>query len=74
MSAPIDRAMLQPGALPPVPVKCGADRFDNFIREYGIGYCCEWFGHEFDGEFAAFTVHTLQERNDEAALAAGGAA
>jgi len=58
------RAFLQPGALPPVPVKCESDRFDNFIREFGIGFCCEWFGHAFDGDFAEFTVKELQQRND----------
>lgn len=30
------RAFLQPGALPPVPVKCESDRFDNFIREFTV--------------------------------------
>lgn len=65
------QALLQPGALPPVPVKCESDRFDNLIREFGIGFCCEWFGHPFDGEFAEFTVKELQSRS---ALAKDGAA
>lgn len=74
MSAVLDKSLLQPGALPPVPVRTGGDRMDNAIREHGIGNFCEWFGHEFDGEFAIFSVKVLQERNEEAAQANGGAA
>ncbi len=59
-----DHALLQPNALPPVPVKCPSDRFDNLIREFGVGFCCEWFGHSFDGQFAEFTVKELQMRNE----------
>lgn len=69
-----DKSLLQPGALPPVPVKTTGDRMDNAIREHGIGNFCEWFGHDFDGEFAAFSIDVLQQRNDEAANAEGGAA
>lgn len=62
----IDHALLGPGALPPVPTKVSADRFDNFVREYGVGYCCQWFGHDYDGDIAEFIFETLKQRNDEA--------
>ncbi|MFK3845319.1 hypothetical protein [Stenotrophomonas sp. NPDC078853] len=74
MTAVLDKSLLQPGALPAVPERTGGDRMDNAIREHGIGNFCEWFGHEFDGEFAAFSVDVLQQRNEEAAQAQEGAA
>lgn len=54
--------MLKPGAMQPVPVIVPADEWDNLVRKWGVGYCCEWFGHPYDGEFAAETVRILQER------------
>jgi hypothetical protein len=48
----IDRDMLKPGALPPVPVNVPADEWDNIVRKWGIGFCCEWFGHHYDGDTA----------------------
>ena len=58
----MSREWFSPGALPPVPVRCPADAFDNAVRLHGIGFCCEWFGHAYDGEFAQETLRVLQER------------
>ena len=32
-----------PGDIPPVEVKCKADEFENYIREFGVVNACEWF-------------------------------
>ena len=53
----------QPGAIPPVIVDVPADRWDNIIREWGVIYACEWFGHGMDSEETEFTVKTLLERS-----------
>jgi hypothetical protein len=54
--------LLLPEALPPVPVTCGADEWDNIVRKWGVGYCCEWFGYDYDSEFTAETLRILMDR------------
>jgi hypothetical protein len=49
-------------AIPQAEVMCGADVFENMIKDCGVGFACEWFGHEYDGNFAKETVNTLCER------------
>lgn len=46
-------------AIPQVEVKVPNDRFENLIRELGVGYACEWFGHDHDGHFAKEVVNSL---------------
>ena len=60
---PAERKLLEPGALPPVPVRVPADEWDNLIRKWGIGFACEWFGHHYDSHETALTLQCLQERN-----------
>lgn len=31
-----------PGEIPPVEVKCKANEFENYIREFGVVNACEW--------------------------------
>jgi hypothetical protein len=50
-------------AIPPVEVRCPADAFENIIREYGVVFCCEWFGWEADSEFTEETIKVLMERS-----------
>lgn len=47
------------GAIPQAEVKAPIDIFENVIREMGVGFACEWFGHEKDGHFAKETVNEL---------------
>ena len=56
---------LKPNALPKVVERTASDRWDNAIREFGVGNASEWFGYSFDGAFAQDTVETLQERYEE---------
>ena len=56
---------LEPKALKPVPEYTTSDRFENAIREFGVGNACEWFSHLFDGPFAQDTVELLIERSKE---------
>lgn len=51
---------LKPKALEPVKEFCLADKFENAIREWGVGDACEWFGHQYAGEFAKETVQWLK--------------
>ena len=53
----------KPNAIPIVAERVGCDVFENIIREYGVGFSCEWFGHKHDGDFAKYTVNTLCERS-----------
>ena len=46
-------------AIPQVKVKVGCDEFENVIRKCGVGFACEWFGHDSDGHFAKETVNAL---------------
>ncbi len=67
--------LLAPGAIPTVDVQVPADRWDNIVREWGVGYCCEWFGHQYDSFFSMETARILIERthkreHDNALLAA----
>lgn len=45
--------------IPPVAVKCECDRFENMIREFGVEWCCEWFGHHKNSEFTKETISVL---------------
>jgi hypothetical protein len=56
-----------PGEIPPVPVTCPGDVFENAIRAAGVVNACEWFGHAPDSEFTAETIRTLEERSRGAA-------
>jgi hypothetical protein len=58
----IGRELLKPDAMPPAAVDVPGDEFENIVRKWGVGFCCEWFGHEYDGEFARDTVRVLQQR------------
>lgn len=49
--------------IPPCEVKCPADVFENQIREIGVEFACEWFGHNADSEFTKETISTLCERS-----------
>lgn len=51
---------LKPNALELVEEFCEADRFENAIRRIGVGNACEWFGHQYAGEFAKETVQWLK--------------
>lgn len=53
----------KPGAIPPVEECFEADRWDNIIREWGVAYACEWFGHAGDSEFTEFTTRILMDRS-----------
>jgi hypothetical protein len=66
---PIDS--LAPGAIAPVPVLVPADAFDNLVREWGVGFCCEWFGWQYDSEFSRETARVLQERTAAAIVRVG---
>lgn len=57
-----DYSLLKPGALPMVKVNVPADEFDNLVRQWGVGFCSEWFGHQFISEFSTETVRVLQDR------------
>lgn len=52
-----------PGDIPPVEVKCKADEFENYIREFGVVNACEWFNHSYDSEFTKETIEVLLERS-----------
>lgn len=49
------------GQIPPVEVKCSVDAFENIIREYGVVFCCEWFGHSYDSDFTRESIEILLE-------------
>jgi len=49
--------------IPPCEVKCRADIFENAIREIGVEFACEWFGHAADSEFTKETIKVLCERS-----------
>lgn len=49
--------------IPPVNVKCDADKFENMIREFGVVFCCEWFGYAHDSYFTKDTIRVLCERS-----------
>jgi hypothetical protein len=53
---------LEPKALQSIDAYCPSDKFENAIREFGIGNACEWFGYMFDGPFAQDTIETLKQR------------
>ncbi len=52
-----------PGEIPPVEVKCKADEFENYIREFGVVNACEWFNHSSNSEFTKETIELLLERS-----------
>ena len=49
-------------AIPQTDIWCDADAFENAIKSAGVGFACEWFGHEVDGHFAKEIVNMLCER------------
>ena len=49
--------------IPAVKVTCRADVFENAIREIGVEFACEWFGHNADSEFTRETIKALCERS-----------
>jgi hypothetical protein len=59
----IDGNLFKSGALPPVEVSVPSDEFDNIVRKWGIGYCCEWFGNGLESPETMFTLRILQARN-----------
>jgi hypothetical protein len=54
-----------PGEIPRAAEIVPADRWDNLIRELGVAYTCEWFGHRYDSQFTAETIAVLRERSAE---------
>ena len=56
---------LKPKSIQPVTEYSIADRFENAIREFGVGNACEWFGHSYDGEFAQDVYTTLLQRTED---------
>jgi hypothetical protein len=56
------------GDIPNVQVKCEADVFENAIREIGVVFACEWFGHDEDSDFTKETISTLCERSGVAEI------
>ena len=53
------------GDIMPVKVNCQADVFENAIREIGVEYACQWFGHDIDSDFTKEIVKILKERSEE---------
>lgn len=49
--------------IPQVEVKVQADVFENAIREIGVEFACEWFGHNADSDFTKESIKTLCERS-----------
>jgi hypothetical protein len=45
--------------IPQVDVNCGCDEFENLIRKLGVAFACEYFGHDYDSDFANETVEML---------------
>lgn len=64
-----DDPRLKPNALPQVPVRLKADEWDNVVRAWGVGFCCEWFGHHYESKETELAYNCLKERNDNAELA-----
>lgn len=56
------REDLAADVLPEVFERTEMDHFENAIRRVGVGSACEYFGHEWDSDFAKETVHWLKER------------
>lgn len=52
-----------PGEIPRCKVTCQADAFENHIRDIGVVFACEWFGHAADSAFTAETIKALRERS-----------
>ena len=53
---------MQPNTIPPVKVTCANDEWENAIRKFGVSNACEWFGHEYNSDWAEETMHILLER------------
>lgn len=51
------------GDIPHCEVRCEADEFENYTRDVGVVFACEWFGHAPDIEFTAETIKILLERS-----------
>lgn len=50
-------------AIPPAAETVPADRWDNIIREWGVVYACEWFGHHRSSDFTRDTITELLDRS-----------
>lgn len=51
------------GEIPAVEIKCPMDRFENIVREMGVAFACEWFGHDVYSDFTKEAIITLCERS-----------
>jgi hypothetical protein len=51
------------GEIPECEVNCKADEFENEIRNIGVVFACEWFGHNSDSDFTRQAIETLCERS-----------
>lgn len=60
-----NREDLAAGVLPEVFEKTPMDEFENVIRRFGVGFACEYFGHDWDSDFAKETVEWLKWRYEE---------
>ena len=49
--------------IPACEVNSQADKFENQIREIGVVFACEWFGHNEKSDFTKGTIKTLCERS-----------
>tara|TARA_R110000850_G_scaffold190363_1_gene316315 strand:+ start:474 stop:704 length:231 start_codon:yes stop_codon:yes gene_type:complete len=55
---------LKGNAIPKVKVRVPNDRFENSIREIGVGHACGWFGHKHDGNLSKEIVNALCEASE----------
>ena len=44
-------------------VECKADVFENAIRDIGVEFACEWFGHDRGSDFTRNTINILKNRS-----------
>ena len=49
--------------IPACEVNCQSDVFENKIREIGVVFACEWFGHNEKSDFTRDTIKILCERS-----------
>ena len=49
--------------IPACEVACPADVFENAIREIGVVFACEWFGHKENSDFTKQAIKMLYERS-----------
>lgn len=53
----------KPNDIRPCTIRCGADNFENAIREFGVENAAEWFGHHAESDFVKETIEILRERS-----------